>query len=67
MGGGAAHLRASPILGDVYPVTYSESLTVLALSGSGKKEKTTKIERVLVVADPVFEMTDERAKGLVAN
>ncbi len=51
--------------GDIYPVSYSQSLTVLSLAGGGEKEKTGKMANVLVVADPVFEMTDERAMGLV--
>jgi len=53
-------------LGDRNPILYSHSLTSMTLV-----RKTAKVEKpgneVLVMADPVFETSDERARGLEAS
>ncbi|MEW6532995.1 MAG: CHAT domain-containing tetratricopeptide repeat protein [Thermodesulfobacteriota bacterium] len=48
-------------VGDVYTLTYYQSLTAMALVRNLKKKQLPG-ERVLVVADPVFEMQDARAQ-----
>jgi CHAT domain-containing protein len=48
-------------LGDSYPVVYSQSITALTLARTlRKKEKTG--DHVLVMADAVYELSDERAQ-----
>jgi CHAT domain-containing protein len=48
-------------LGDVYPVSYYQSITALTLARTlGKQTKTG--DRILVVADPVYSMKDQRSQ-----
>lgn len=49
-------------LGDEYPINYRESITAITLVRTiGKTEKRG--DRLLVVADPVFQMEDQRAQA----
>ena len=50
-------------VGDVYPVSYYQSITALTLTRNGAHEKE-KGKRLLVVADPVFCATDERMSAV---
>jgi CHAT domain-containing protein/Tfp pilus assembly protein PilF len=50
-------------LGDVYPVSYSQSATTLTLSRTLQKAAGAVSDKMLVVADPVFELSDERVQG----
>ena len=53
-------------LGDRNPIVYSQSLTAMTLVRRlAKAEKTGRA--VLVMADPVFEMTDERMRNLKSS
>ncbi|MCX5873109.1 MAG: CHAT domain-containing protein, partial [Deltaproteobacteria bacterium] len=58
-------------VGDRNPVVYAQSLTALTLArGMGEKAKTSasaksgNTDRMLVMADPVFDMNDTRAQGM---
>lgn len=50
-------------LGDRNPITYSQSLTAMTLVRKLAKAQQTG-EAVLVMADPIFQMTDERVQNL---
>lgn len=47
--------------GDLYPVVYSQSLTAMTLVRNLRK-KRIEGDKILVMADPVFEANDERAQ-----
>ncbi len=48
-------------LGDEYPISYYQSITALTLTRTvGNREKPQ--NKLLIVADPVFEMKDDRAQ-----
>jgi tetratricopeptide (TPR) repeat protein len=49
--------------GDLYPVSYYQSITALTLARNSRKKKKAD-PRLLVVADPVFQAKDERAGSL---
>ncbi len=51
-------------LGDVHPILYYRSLTALTLSRT-LRQSPKKVSRLLVVADPVFSVTDARLQGAV--
>ncbi|MBI5571374.1 MAG: CHAT domain-containing protein [Desulfomonile tiedjei] len=48
-------------LGDLYPIAYQPSLAALSLRRAASQEWKGR-ERILVIADPVFEPTDERVR-----
>jgi CHAT domain-containing protein/tetratricopeptide (TPR) repeat protein len=48
--------------GDRNPISYYQSITALTLARTLGKQKKTQ-DRLLVIADPVFEMKDARAQG----
>ena len=50
-------------LGDRYPISYAQSATTLMVTRTLKKKGGIAGERMLVVADPVFDMADARVKG----
>ena len=50
-------------LGDRYPIGYAQSATTLMVTRTLKKKGGVKGERMLVVADPVFDMADARVTG----
>ena len=50
-------------LGDDYPVSYYQSITALTLARSSWNNKKVD-DKLLVVADPVFELQDDRAQGV---
>ncbi|MBI3797188.1 MAG: CHAT domain-containing protein, partial [Deltaproteobacteria bacterium] len=47
-------------LGEVYPISYYQSATALVLARTLKGNRTEKNEKLLVVADPVFDVADAR-------
>jgi len=49
-------------LGDVYPISYYQSITALTLARA-MRQKSQPGDRLLVIADPVFLMQDARAQG----
>jgi len=49
-------------LGDVYPVSYYQSMTALTLART-TREKGKRGDRLLVIADPVFHAEDPRVKS----
>jgi CHAT domain-containing protein len=50
-------------LGDVHPISYYQSVTALSLARSlGEKQRPG--EHMLVVADPVFDLQDQRAQQM---
>jgi tetratricopeptide (TPR) repeat protein len=56
-------VTGAEFLGDRNPVTYSHSLTALNTARSAADRKSPK-ERLLVFADPVFDMKDKRAQAV---
>src|SRR4030042_2491580 len=60
--GAKAYPEGLTFLGDLHPISYHQSITALTLVRTlGEKKKPG--ERLLVVADPVFDMQDKRAQG----
>ena len=57
--GANAYPEGLTYLGDVYPISYYESITALTLERRMRKPQA-KAQRVLVLADPVFSVNDER-------
>lgn len=50
-------------LGDVHPISYYQSITALTLArATNTKNKENK--KLLVMADPVFDMSDQRIQGI---
>ncbi len=50
-------------VGDLYRISYGQSLTAMSLTRK-QVRRTPPGKRMLVMADPVFEMNDPRARGL---
>ena len=50
-------------LGDMFPINYSQSATTLTLSRTLQPAVASLSNRMLVVADPVFDLTDARLEG----
>ncbi|MBI3798436.1 MAG: tetratricopeptide repeat protein, partial [Deltaproteobacteria bacterium] len=50
-------------LGNVYPISYYQSATVLTLTRTLKGAEASKNKKILVVADPVFDLADARLGG----
>jgi len=48
---------------DLYPISYYQSITALTLARTMRDKKKTG-NRVLVIADPVFHLKDERAQAI---
>jgi CHAT domain-containing protein len=61
-GKGGNHPSGLTYAGDLYPMAYYQSLTAAGLVRSLSKT-TVPNDRLLVVADPVFEMRDARLQG----
>jgi tetratricopeptide (TPR) repeat protein len=60
-GNGFDYPEGLTFLGDEHPISYYQSVTALTLARTiGNKEKTK--DSLLVVADPVFNMKDQRAQ-----
>jgi ankyrin repeat protein len=58
---GTPYVTGAEFFGDRNPVSYYQSITALTLARTlGKKKQTG--DKVLVMADPVFELTDKRAQ-----
>ncbi|MGB9616156.1 MAG: tetratricopeptide repeat protein [Desulfomonilaceae bacterium] len=60
-GTGFPLVASAEFLGDRNPISYSQSITALTLART-VNFKEPPAERVLVIADPVFEMKDRRAQ-----
>lgn len=54
-------------LGDVFPISYAQSATALHLARTLKGAGSGGPEKLLVVADPVFQPTDARLQGKEAR
>lgn len=50
-------------LGDLYPISYYQSAVALWVARTLQKSGAMDKEKMLVVADPVFELADARVKG----
>ncbi|MGH7966641.1 MAG: CHAT domain-containing protein, partial [Candidatus Binatia bacterium] len=50
-------------LGDAYPISYSQSATAFTVARTLKSPEKGKNEKLLVVADPVFDLADARLEG----
>ena len=50
-------------LGDMFPISYSQSATALTLSRILQQTVTSPADKMLVLADPVFDLTDARLEG----
>ena len=60
--GARAYPEGLTYLGDLYPISYYQSITALSLARTlGEKKKPG--ESLLVVADPIFDMKDRRAQA----
>jgi hypothetical protein len=55
-------MKESPLtyVGDIYDITYAHSGTSLTLGRTLRKERTGVSKDLLVLADPVFSLTDSR-------
>ena len=56
-------VKGASFLGDRNQIVYAQSLTALSLARTLKKGTASK-DNVLIFADPVFQLTDERVQGL---
>jgi tetratricopeptide (TPR) repeat protein len=56
-------VKGASFLGDRNQIVYAQSLTALSLSRTLEKRIASK-DNVLIFADPVFQLTDERVQGL---
>jgi len=50
-------------LDELHPLSYSQSLTTLALQPAAARDRKKSQQSILVIADPVFQMTDSRIVG----
>jgi len=57
------YYRGVGYLGDLYAISYYQSATAFALARTLKAAGGAKTEKMLVVADPVFELSDARLTG----
>ena len=48
---------------DIYPISYYQSATALSFARTLRKTESADTEKMLVVADPVFGITDARLEG----
>jgi CHAT domain-containing protein/uncharacterized protein HemY len=62
---GKIDLRGLKFVGDVYPISYYQSITALTLARTLRQKSTAQASnKVLVVADPVFKEDDSRLQNL---
>jgi len=60
--GASSYPEGLTYLGDLYPISYYQSITALTLARTlGQKKKP--VDRLLVIADPIFDMKDRRAQA----
>jgi CHAT domain-containing protein len=65
-GAHGSHPDGLQYVGDVYPISYYQSITALTLARTlGKKKVPGK--KLLVIADPVFSSEDDRVKAMSVN
>jgi CHAT domain-containing protein len=57
------HPEGLTYLGDLHPISYYQSITALSLARTVGGEQKPR-EKMLVIADPIFDLTDQRAQEM---